>query len=235
MIWDYLNHLVNETHITLETGIFKLILCMLAGTLIGINRQKHKEAAGLRTHILICVGSALLMMLSIYIPQTFLDFKNGDPGRIAAQVVTGIGFLGAGAIIRLGNNVKGLTTAASIWVISAVGLAIGAGMYILSFGTILISLFTLVILARMEKKLFPRNIDKTLTILFENHHFNSNHVVKLLNKKHIENQMVDITSGTAKEKDIELVFLISIPENAEVGELINSLYAFKGVCDVKIS
>ena len=115
-------------HIGPGDAAIRLALAMLAGGLVGLEREIHRQTAGLRTHILISLGSCLLMMLSIWMPQS-VGLDKGDPGRIAAQVVSGIGFLGAGAFIKIGNNVKGLTTAASIWVVAAIGLAIGAGMY----------------------------------------------------------------------------------------------------------
>ncbi|HAX97180.1 MAG TPA: methyltransferase, partial [Prolixibacteraceae bacterium] len=107
-----LHQLFYGNEITLGTAALRLMLAFLAGMLIGIEREAQSQPAGMRTHILITLGSALAMLLSIYIPQTFPDFQNGDPGRIAAQVVSGIGFLGAGAILRFGVNVRGLTTAA---------------------------------------------------------------------------------------------------------------------------
>ena len=113
--------------------ILRLCLSFIAGAIIGFERSSRRQAAGLRTHILIATGATLLMLLSIYLPQQFSSaHRAGDPGRIAAQVVSGIGFLGAGAIIRLGNNVRGLTTAASLWFVAAVGLAIGGGMFIIT-------------------------------------------------------------------------------------------------------
>ena len=118
-----------DSSINAWTSLLRLCLSLIAGGLIGFERESRRQPAGLRTHILISVGSTLLMLLSIYIPQHYFDMKSGDPGRIAAQVVSGIGFLGAGAIIKLGNNVKGLTTAASIWVVAGIGLALGAGLY----------------------------------------------------------------------------------------------------------
>ena len=110
-----LQEIAGSTEISFETAMLRLLVSFVAGMLIGVEREAHSQPAGMRTHILISLGSTLAMLLSIYIPQTFTGFQNGDPGRIAAQVVTGIGFLGAGAILRFGVNVKGLTTAASIW------------------------------------------------------------------------------------------------------------------------
>ena len=95
-----------------------------ACAIIGVERQFRRRDAGMRTFTLICMGSAAAMLISIWIPQTYPNFLNGDPGRIAAQVLTGIGFLGAGAIIQSHGSVHGLTTAACIWVMAVVGLAV---------------------------------------------------------------------------------------------------------------
>ena len=147
-----------EIEVLKETDmLIRLLASFLAGGIVGLERASRHQIAGLRTHILISTGSCLLMLLSIWLPQQYLGMKNGDPGRIAAQVVSGIGFLGAGAIIRLGNNVKGLTTAASLWFIAAVGMAIGAGMYLVAGIAEVIGLITLYILSYVERKLFPYN------------------------------------------------------------------------------
>jgi len=134
--------------------VIRLCVAFAAGGIIGMERSSRRQVAGLRTHILIAVGSCCLMMLSIWLPQ---QMNAGDPGRIAAQVVSGMGFLGAGAIIRLGNSIRGLTTAASLWLTAAVGLTIGAGMYIAALTTVALALITLMVLNRLEKKLFPED------------------------------------------------------------------------------
>lgn len=105
----------------LDLGL-KMLIAILAGGGIGLERELRNKPAGLRTNILICVGSALLMDLSIGVAG-----EGGDPGRIAAQVVTGIGFLGAGTILHTRGTITGLTSAATIWVVAAIGLTVGAG------------------------------------------------------------------------------------------------------------
>ncbi|EPR13735.1 MgtC/SapB family protein [Ruminiclostridium papyrosolvens] len=109
--------------------IVRLALSCLLGGIIGSEREHVHRPAGFRTHILVCVGSALVMITSEYIYYHFSSHVNTDPARLGAQVISGIGFLGAGTIIKEGISVKGLTTAASLWAVSCVGIAVGIGFY----------------------------------------------------------------------------------------------------------
>ena len=136
--------------------VIRLCLAFAAGGIIGFERSSRRQVAGLRTHILISVGACCLMALSIWLPQ---QMGGGDPSRIAAQVVSGMGFLGAGAIIRLGANIRGLTTAASLWLIAAIGMAIGAGMYIAAAAARILALIALFLLNKVERKIFPDDWD----------------------------------------------------------------------------
>ncbi|MBN2643844.1 MAG: MgtC/SapB family protein [Desulfuromonadaceae bacterium] len=115
--------------------LLKLVLAFVAGTLIGIEREKHGRPAGLRTHILVCTGACLMMVVSegVFFKYGHLSAEGVirlDPGRIGAQIITGIGFLGAGVIIKEGITVRGLTTAACLWYVAGVGMAFGMGMFI---------------------------------------------------------------------------------------------------------
>src|SRR5512134_932141 len=109
----------------------KLALAAGCGAAIGFERELHDKPAGLRTNMLICIGSTVITMVSIHVALTYSErqVNIADPGRIAAQIVSGIGFLGAGTIIQARGSVHGLTTAATMWVLAGVGLAIGAGIY----------------------------------------------------------------------------------------------------------
>ena len=140
-----------SSDVTLTGAIAKLLLALLLGATIGIERRFKGQIAGLRTFALISMGACLAMLISIYIPQEYLGLKNGDPGRIAAQVVSGVGFLGAGAIIQMKGSVRGLTTAAGIWMTACIGLAVGAGMYIIAIVATLLIIFVLVNIERIEK------------------------------------------------------------------------------------
>ena len=123
------------------TTLIRLIVALFLGGLIGWEREKKGRSAGLRTHILVTTGSALVMLMGVYL---------GDAARIAAGVITGIGFLGGGAIIQSQQDTRGMTTAASIWISAGIGLAAGCGYYSAAiFGT-LVTLFTLAVLKKIE-------------------------------------------------------------------------------------
>ncbi|MEZ0361319.1 MAG: MgtC/SapB family protein [Hydrogenobacter sp.] len=133
-------------------GLLRLSLSFIAGSLIGLEREKRRQPAGFRTHSVLALGSALMSILSLYIPYSYGQGTGVDPSRIASQVITGIGFLGAGAIIRIGVSIKGLTTAASLWTTAGIGLSIGAGMYLLSVFAFLLLLLTLSIMSKIERE-----------------------------------------------------------------------------------
>ena len=151
-MWENIYQAIISPDVNIVGAITKLLLSLLLGALIGIERRRKGQIAGLRTFALISMGATLAMLISIYIPQEYMGLKNGDPGRIAAQVVSGVGFLGAGAIIQMKGSVRGLTTAAGIWMTACIGLAVGAGMYLISIITTLLIIFILVSIERMEQR-----------------------------------------------------------------------------------
>lgn len=157
---------LHSTHIDVYTAVVRLAISFILGAIVGAERQMRRRDAGMRTFTLICVGSAAAMIVSIWIPQSYPNFLNGDPGRIAAQVLTGIGFLGAGAIIQGRGSIHGLTTAACIWVMAVIGLAAGAGMYAAAIVTTFFTLFVLLTLEKLEKRMFLDGVNKILTINF---------------------------------------------------------------------
>lgn len=144
---------INAVEITSTSAVFRLALSLILGSLVGMERKRKGQIAGIRTFALISMGATLAMILSIYVPQEYMGLKNGDPGRIAAQVITGIGFLGAGAIIQMKGSVRGLTTAAGIWMVATIGMTIGVGLYILALTATAFILFILLILEKIEHKI----------------------------------------------------------------------------------
>ena len=147
--------------------IFKLALAGILGGLIGLERESLSRPAGLRTYTLVCVGSALAMIVSIDIYLQYYQTVNADPGRIAAQVISGIGFLGAGTIMREGASVQGLTTAAGLWVVACIGLAVGAGLYVPAIATTILILFVLIYFIKFEARFTGRREYKGIVMVVE--------------------------------------------------------------------
>lgn len=148
----------------------RLLIAVLLGGAIGFERERKNQAAGLRTHIAVILGATLIMIISKY---GFLDVDvvNKDPARLAAQVVSGIGFLGAGTIIVHRNMIRGLTTAASLWTTAGIGLAIGAGMYIVGIGTALLLLVTLVLVQNLELKAITKKYKRIVVQTTDSNRF----------------------------------------------------------------
>ncbi len=144
--------------------LIRLTLACLLGGLIGIERERSRHPAGFKTHILVCVGASLVMLCNIFIFEHYKNYANIDPARLGAQVISGIGFLGAGTILKEGVTVKGLTTAASIWSVACIGIATGLGFYTGSiFATILV-LVTLVVFSRVEGRVYGNRKSTLLKI-----------------------------------------------------------------------
>ncbi|MDW7661811.1 MAG: MgtC/SapB family protein [Bacillota bacterium] len=131
-------------------SIIKILLAVLIGGVIGLEREAINRPAGLRTHILVCVASALIMDVNI---KLIVGYVNADPVRMGAQVISGMGFLGAGTIIKEGVTVKGLTTAAGLWSVACLGLVIGAGYYMLALFAVVIMWITLKVFSRFETRI----------------------------------------------------------------------------------
>ncbi|KGN88851.1 hypothetical protein HQ45_09265 [Porphyromonas crevioricanis] len=152
-----LSSLFEYSHPSLFEAGVRILLSLLLGGAIGLEREAKYHSAGFRTFTLICLGSTLAMLISIWTPlSTHLSSSNpGDPARIAAQVLTGVGFLGAGAIMRTKASIQGLTTAAGIWVSAVIGLAIGAGLYVPS---VVVTALVIAVLSMMDRLEISRRI-----------------------------------------------------------------------------
>lgn len=157
--------LINAEGVTVVGAVFKLLLSMVLGAMVGLERRQKGQIAGMRTFALICMGATLTMLVSIYIPEKLFGMTvNGDPGRIAAQVISGIGFLGAGAIIQMKGSVRGLTTAAGMWMTASIGLAVGAGMYVVAIAASVLIILVLTLLEICEKHLFKGKEQKIVRL-----------------------------------------------------------------------
>ena len=217
--------------INTTTATFRLLVSLLIGGAVGLERRWRLQPAGFRTHILICLGATLLMMLSIYIPQVY---QTGDPGRIAAQTITGIGFLGAGAIIKIGSNIRGLTTAASIWLIAAIGMSVGAGLYIISGIASLLMLTALIVLERFEKRLIPDYTTKVLTVITQRRIITSDSILAILKSYPLTVVNVDIHHNLTNNTT-DMNFMITYHNNLPVDNIIERIGDMEPVMDVSLS
>ena len=200
---------INSIEVNTIGSIYKLVLSMLLGAVVGYERKRKGQTAGVRTFSLISMGATLAMLLSIYVPQEYMGLKNGDPGLIAAQVITGIGFLGAGAIIQMKGSVRGLTTAAGIWMVAIIGMAVGLGMYWLSVVACALILFILVQLERIEHKVSRGSESRIICIRTADilHDISDYKQVLRQHNIHLNNVFVDYDYD-ASETRLNLVVLV---------------------------
>jgi putative Mg2+ transporter-C (MgtC) family protein len=157
-------------HGSYELAVFvKLLMAAIAGGVVGLEREKHGRPAGLRTHLLVSLGACIMVVVSeaFYLKYAMHDAQSAlrmDPGRVAAQIVTGIGFLGAGVIIKEGVTVRGLTTAASLWLVAGLGMAFGIGLFIPGLMATVLALLSLIFLKKLEPIINKdRYLDITVT------------------------------------------------------------------------
>lgn len=223
----------NEYEVDILSIGGRLLLSIVLGGLIGWEREYRKQVAGLRTHVIICLGSTLLMLISIYIPQTFPNFQNGDPGRIAAQVVSGIGFLGAGAIFSLGGSIRGITTAATIWMVAAIGLAVGAGMYTGSLISTIFILLVLIFMRRLEKRFFQEDLLKNLQISFSSSKIESEKVFSVLEQYNIVAQSVNVAQSYDKKKT-KMQLYVTVPIRTPIKDLYKDLNNINNVTQISL-
>ncbi len=219
--------------------VLRMLLAVILGGLVGFERESHNRPAGFRTHILVCTGSALVMMVSSYgfVDKIVVGFE-ADPGRIAAGVVTGIGFLGAGTIMQQRGSIRGLTTAASIWVVSGIGLAVGVGFYFGAILTTLVVLTSLFLLGRIEKSFFTRKRLKKLEIIAVDKPKLLGLIGLVLGEMMINIRKSELgdpepyVEGSG-EGQIVLEFLVEMPIGVDLNELFERLYDIGDIREVR--
>ncbi|RAV17655.1 MgtC/SapB family protein [Paenibacillus contaminans] len=224
---------IDPLHLTL-----RLVLALVLGGLIGFERERHSHAAGFRTNILVCLGSTLIMLLSMYGFSAFVDEYNVrmDPARLAAQVLPGIGFLGAGVILRNGLSVTGLTTSATLLVVAAIGLSVGAGFYyaaVLSTFMVLLSLWVLNI---VEKKYFRDKRVYAIKIRTLNQPGTLGRISGLLDEKGVDVRKLSMEEEQ-KEDGSNIVYVtlsVKIPKPSVLVPLIEGIERLHGITGVSV-
>jgi putative Mg2+ transporter-C (MgtC) family protein len=221
--------MISETQI-----ILRILLGAALGAVIGFERERDNQPAGLRTHMILVIGATLAMVLSVNLGYLFArPGTPADPARLAAQVISGIGFLGAGAILRYGFNVKGLTTATSLWTMAIVGLAVGAGYYLIGVVTTALMLLVLGLLNVIENRFVRTSISRYIVIQADY----SKGVVKSIRK--LVNEFADdLLSFTiqkhVKNKRVRLQIVARIHRDQTLEELVDSLSDIEGVRSLKV-
>ena len=215
--------------------LIRLVAAAALGSLIGFERERLLWAAGIRTHMLVCVGSCLIMIVSQYGFSNILTHPNVvlDPSRIAAQVVSGIGFLGAGAILARGEIVKGLTTAASIWTVAAVGLAVGGGLYLAASASTVIILIILAGIKPLEEAYRSRNQSCQLRVEVENGSLTPELLREALGLRAAQIKRFLVQSRNPQGTD-DLVILLSKVSSHDIATMLEKLKELDGVRDVTI-
>ncbi|WP_054950959.1 MgtC/SapB family protein [Numidum massiliense] len=218
----------------------RLFVAAALGGIIGWERERSNKQAGVKTHLLVSVGSALIMLISIYGFADFVDHPNAryDPARLAAQVVNGIGFLGAGAILRHSNVfVSGLTTAATLWVVAAIGLSVGAGFYVAAIATTIIALISVLSLRGVEVKYVKRAKIGELKVVCEDKMGILRDISKLL-----EQEKIDVRKVTFAEKKSEggivytaVTFRMRMPAKKDMIQMGEKVQQISGVKEAQLN
>lgn len=198
------------------TYIVRLVVASICGVIIGFERTNRAKEAGLRTHCIVACASCLMMLVSIYGFVNIPWVTNRDPARIAAQIVSGIGFLGAGMVFVKHQMISGLTTAAGIWATAGIGMAIGCGMYVVGIaGTVLIILAQTVLHFNMKFTAKPRS--KILTVKNIEH-------AEIIKERFAQNKIVVYDTNIVKKNGMfTYVFYIEIPSNLDEEEFLRSI------------
>jgi putative Mg2+ transporter-C (MgtC) family protein len=214
----------------LEEILLRLMLAAVLGSVVGIERERLDWAAGLRTHMLVCLGSTLFMLVSAF---GFADILGTpgiglDPSRIAAQVVSGVGFLGAGTIILRREAVRGLTTAASVWTVAAVGLAVGGGLYFAAISATVLILVILAGIKPLERRLFPKRRAPRIFLTVDRRETSLVAVMTEVEAAGLRVLQVVTEREDAPHRDRIQLFLPRSPEPALIA-LVDRLRAIPGV------
>jgi putative Mg2+ transporter-C (MgtC) family protein len=204
----------------------RLLLAAVLGGAIGAERELNDQAAGLRTHMLLTIGACLFTLVSAY------GFGAGprDPSRLAAQIVTGIGFLGGGAIVRHGLTVKGLTTAASIWATASVGVAVGAGRYLLGVGGAPLVSFTLLGLRRVGALLQRWGVSREALVLTTRPGFEVKRIVEAVRDEGVELRGLDRQEGDGEDR---VALVVKLRPRYRTEQLLDVLGRLDGVRQVE--
>lgn len=213
-----------------STIIVRLVTSVLLGGIIGFEREHSGKPAGLKTHILVSLGSCLVAILSVNLYAGVQGLTNADPARLAAQVVSGIGFLGAGAIIKEGPTIRGLTTAASLWVVASVGLAVGVGVIVGAMATAILVVIVLQWLPKLEKWLHHLSPETLLYIHCDDRPGQVGRIGSLLGGMGI--RIIQIKIEEREKGRIGIPVILDLQNKRDLAAIISELSKLEGVISI---
>ena len=214
--------------------ILRVLVGAALGAVIGFERERSDQPAGLRTHMILVIGATLAMVLSVNLGHLYArEGAPFDPARLAAQVISGIGFLGAGAILRYGYTVKGLTTATSLWTMAIVGLTVGAGYYLIGVFTTVLMLIVLGLLNILEKRFVRTAVSRFIQIEADYHKGLVKSVRKIVTK-HADSLLSFTIQKHIKNKRLRIQAVARISRDQTLEELIDNLSDIDGVRNLKV-
>lgn len=236
---EHLTHIINLDY------MLRILIAVIFGFCIGLERELTNKYAGLRTHILVCLGACVFTLISIYGFPTFapgdnvlIDQATGirDTSRVAAQIVTGIGFIGAGTVLRNGPIVLGLTTAATLWIAASIGMACGAGMFEIAFAGTLLSILTLVSIRVFERKVLPNSTKRTkrvkIVIVCQNQFANKIH--EYIIEKYQDISELSKKQLKADENSTKITCVMDVITRKPIKDLYKSFQTLEGIDSISI-
>ena len=226
---------LNFIHYQNPEILIKISISLILGLVIGLEREMTNKTAGLRTHILICLGSTVFTILSLhgFTTETLQDGVRivNDPARIAAQIITGIGFIGGGAVLHYGVNVYGLTTAATIWITASIGMAVGVGSYELAIITTIITFIVLVVIRKFESGFLAQHINKGATIRASVvcSKENMSEIQDWFFKEFKNIEEVDADRILSKKNQVKLTYIINVVDKNPVNTVHKKLLELENI------
>lgn len=225
-----------------EEILLRLAIAVFAGGAIGYEREYKNRPAGFRTHILVCIGACVIALIQVNMNEEIIrrvlinpnlkDILRADYGRLSAQVISGIGFLGAGTIIHNKGSIKGLTTAATLWVVATLGLAIGYGYYVISIASLIICVLVLISLKKVQQRLFHGEADVKLEVDFIKRAKAVDYIDEYFEKQNIH--VVDLHFLTSEVDGVKsCVYTINIPRSQNLNKVMRDLAHNDHILEIK--
>ena len=223
--------------------ICRLILAVIIGGIIGYEREYKNRPAGLRTHILVCLGATIISLIQLEIVEDVIikikqdlflkDILSVDIGRLGAQVVSGIGFIGAGTIMHQKGSIKGLTTAASLWAVACIGLAIGLGKYFLSVASVIVIVLILACLKKLENKIISRRKYLKLELIYSLKHNIGQEIENILKEENVFIKNIEFEIYYKDKDKKKCIYTLYLPKNSSKLFLIDKLSVIEKIEKIK--